>query len=87
MSDQTKKIQKTLTGIVLSNKMDKTVVVAIERFVPHHVYKKRVKRTTKLHAHDSENICNIGDIVKIVETRPVSKTKAWAVVEVVKKAD
>ena len=76
---------KTLTGKVISNKMDKTIVVAIERQVTHRLYKKSVKRTTKIHAHDEENTCEEGDIVKIVETRPKSKTKAWALAEVVER--
>ena len=76
---------KTLTGKVISNKMDKTIVVAIERQVTHRLYKKSVKLTTKVHAYDEDNTCEIGDIVKIVETRPKSKTKAWALAEVVER--
>lgn len=84
MNDAAKKI-RTVVGKVISNKMDKTVVVAITRRVPHRIYKKIVKRTTKIHAHDANNVCNIGDVVKVQETRPYSKTKAWKLIEVVEK--
>ena len=76
---------KTLVGKVVSNKMDKTIVVSIERRVPHRIYKKILKRTSKIHAHDKDNMCDIGDIVKIIETRPISKSKAWKLVEVIEK--
>ncbi len=85
MNDVTKKI-RILIGKVTSNKMDKTIVVEIVRRVPHRIYKKIVKKTTKIHAHDADNVCNIGDTVKIQETRPYSKTKAWKLVEVIEKA-
>lgn len=78
-------LRKTRTGVVSSNKMDKTIVVAIERRVKHPLYGKFVKKSTKFHAHDEKNECNIGDIVKIMEARPMSKTKRWRLVEVVEK--
>ena len=78
-------LRKTRTGKVVSNKMDKTIVVAIEDHVKHPLYKKIVKRTYKLKAHDERNVCNIGDTVKVMETRPLSKDKRWRLVEVVEK--
>ncbi|ABO22039.1 30S ribosomal protein S17 [Shewanella loihica] len=77
---------RTLQGRVLSNKMDKSITVAIERKVKHPLYGKFIKRTTKIHAHDETNQCNAGDIVTIRECRPLSKTKSWTLVEVVTKA-
>ena len=71
--------------MVSSNKMDKTVTVAVERKVKHPIYGKFVKKTTRFHAHDEKNECSIGDVVKIMETRPLSKTKRWRLVEVVEK--
>ena len=79
-------LRKTRTGKVVSDKMDKTIVVAVEDHVKHPLYKKIVKRTYKLKAHDEENVCQIGDKVKVMETRPLSKDKRWRVVEVVEKA-
>ena len=79
-------LRKTRTGKVISNKMDKTIVVAIEEHVKHPLYKKIVKDTYKLKAHDENNACNIGDIVKVMETRPLSKDKRWRLVEIVEKA-
>ncbi|MBL7734023.1 MAG: 30S ribosomal protein S17 [Chitinophagaceae bacterium] len=79
-------LRKTRTGLVTSNKMDKTITVAIERKVKHPIYGKFVKKTTKFHAHDEKNECAIGDTVKIMETRPLSKLKRWRLVEVVEKA-
>ena len=79
-------LRKTLIGIVESNKMDKTIVVRVEDSVRHPIYKKTVKRTYKLKAHDEENVCQIGDKVKVMETRPLSKDKRWRLVEVVEKA-
>ena len=79
-------LRKVMIGTVLSNKMDKTVVVAVETSVSHKKYGKTVKRTYKLKAHDEENTCQIGDKVKVMETRPLSKEKRWRVVEVVEKA-
>ena len=78
--------RKTRIGKVISNKMDKTIVVAIEENVKHKLYSKIVKRTYKLKAHDEENVCNIGDRVKVMETRPLSKDKRWRLVEIVEKA-
>ena len=78
-------LRKTRIGVVSSNKMDKTVVVAVERKVQHPIYGKFLKKTTKFHAHDEKNECSIGDTVKISETRPLSKTKRWRLVEVVEK--
>jgi small subunit ribosomal protein S17 len=78
-------LRKTRIGVVTSNKMTKTITVAIERKVKHPIYGKFVKKTTKLHAHDEKSECSIGDTVKIMETRPLSKTKRWRLVEVVEK--
>ena len=78
-------LRKTRTGKVVSNKMDKTIVVAVENHVRHPLYNKIVKRTYKLRAHDENNECNIGDTVKVMETRPLSKDKRWRLVEVVEK--
>lgn len=85
MAEQTK-LKRTLVGRVVSNKMDKTVTVAIDRRVKHPVYGKYVTRTTKLHAHDEKNECNEGDMVQIEECRPLAKTKAWRLVKVVERA-
>ena len=79
-------LRKTRTGKVVSDKMDKTIVVAVEDHVRHPLYNKIVKRTYKLKAHDENNECNIGDIVKVMETRPLSKDKRWRFVEIVEKA-
>ena len=79
-------LRRTLIGTVASNKMDKTIVVKVETAVRHPIYKKIVKRTYKLKAHDEENVCQIGDKVKVMETRPLSKDKRWRLVEVVEKA-
>ena len=79
-------LRKTLIGIVDSNKMDKTIVVKVETAVRHPIYKKIVKRTYKLKAHDEENVCQIGDKVKVMETRPLSKDKRWRLVEVMENA-
>lgn len=78
--------RKTRIGIVTSDKMDKTVVVAVKTKVRHPLYGKMVNRTLKVKAHDEENSCGIGDIVKIMETRPLSKDKRWRVVEIIEKA-
>lgn len=77
--------RKTKVGLVVSNKMDKTVVVAVEDFVRHSLYGKSVKRTKKFKAHDENNECNIGDKVRIMETRPLSKDKRWRLVNVIEK--
>ena len=79
-------LRKTMVGTVVSDKMDKTIVVAIETRVKHPIYKKTVKRTYKLKAHDEENSCKVGDTVKVMETRPLSKDKRWRLVEIVEKA-
>jgi small subunit ribosomal protein S17 len=78
--------RKTRIGIVVSNSMDKTIVVAIENSVAHPLYKKIVKRTYKLKAHDENNECGVGDVVKVMETRPLSKDKRWRLVEIIEKA-
>ena len=79
-------LRKTRTGKVVSNKMQKTIVVAVEDHVRHPLYGKIVKRTYKLKAHDENNDCNIGDTVKVMETRPLSKDKRWRLVEVIERA-
>ena len=79
-------MRKTNVGLVVSNKMDKTIVVAIEDSVKHPLYKKIIKRTVKLKAHDENNECSIGDRVRVMETRPLSKEKRWRLVEVIEKA-
>ena len=79
-------LRKTEVGRVVSNKMDKTVVVAIEDSVKHPLYKKVIKRTVKLKAHDENNECSIGDRVRVMETRPLSKEKRWRLVEIIEKA-
>ena len=78
-------LRKTRTGKVVSDKMDKTIVVAVEDHVKHPLYKKIIKKTYKLKAHDEKNECNIGDKVKVMETRPLSKDKRWRLVEVMEK--
>lgn len=83
---ETRNRRKVREGIVTSNKMDKTVVVAEEKMIMHPIYKKRVKQTKKYKAHDEENTCNIGDRVRIMETRPLSKDKNWRVVEILERA-
>lgn len=83
---ETRALRKTRVGTVVRSKMDKSILVAIERKVAHPIYKKYFKKTTKLMAHDEQNECGIGDVVKIMETRPMSKNKNWRVVEIVEKA-
>jgi len=78
-------LRKTKVGVVTSNKMTKSITVAVERKVKHPIYGKFVKKTTKFHAHDEKNECSIGDLVKIMESRPLSKTKRWRLVEIVEK--
>jgi len=85
MSEE-RNLRKTRTGVVRSSKMDKTITVAVERRVKHPIYGKFVKKTTKFHAHDEKNECTVGDVVKIMESRPLSKTKRWRLVEIVEKA-
>ncbi len=79
-------LRKTRIGVVKSNKMNKSITVTVERKVKHPIYGKFVKKTTSFHAHDEKNECTVGDIVKIMESRPLSKTKRWRLVEVVEKA-
>lgn len=83
---ETRNLRKTKVGVVVSNKMEKSIIVAIERRVAHPIYKKYFKKTTKLMAHDEKNECKVGDTVKIMETRPLSKNKNWRLVEIVEKA-
>jgi small subunit ribosomal protein S17 len=85
MSDNSEAL-RTVEGRVVSNKMDKTVTVLVERQVKHALYGKYIKRSTKLHAHDEGNVCQEGDVVRVTECRPLSKTKNWRVVEVVARA-
>lgn len=82
---EVRNLRKTRIGVVTSNKMTKTITVAVERKVKHPIYGKFVKKTTKFHAHDEKNEASIGDIVRIMETRPLSKTKRWRLVEIVEK--
>ncbi|WP_147652180.1 30S ribosomal protein S17 [Vulcaniibacterium gelatinicum] len=86
MTENTQKKLRTVEGRVVSNKMDKTVTVLVERHVKHELYGKYIRRSTRLHAHDAENACNEGDIVRVVECAPLSKTKNWRVVEIVARA-
>ena len=85
MSDNNTQL-RTVEGRVVSNKMDKTVTVLVERLVKHALYGKYIRRSSKLHAHDEDNSCNEGDVVRVTECRPLSKTKNWRVVEVVARA-
>jgi small subunit ribosomal protein S17 len=78
--------RKTRTGVVVSDGMNKTVVVQVESRRPHRLYEKMVRRTSKLHAHDEANEAKVGDVVRLMETRPLSKTKRWRIVEIVEKA-
>ena len=87
MTENTRAFRKTRIGQVVSDKMDKTNVVAVEDSVQHNLYKKIVKRTYKLKAHDENNECGIGDTVKVMECRPLSKDKRWRLVEIIKKAE
>lgn len=84
--ENTRNFRKQRTGIVVSDKMDKTIVVAIKTKVKHPLYGKTVNRTTRLKAHDEKNECGIGDTVRIMETRPLSKDKRWRLVEIIEKA-
>ena len=84
--NNTEKKQRTVQGRVVSNKMDKTVTVLVERMVKHALYGKYIRRSTKLHAHDAENSCNEGDTVRVAECAPLSKTKNWRVVEILARA-
>ncbi len=86
MENTERNLRKTRVGVVVSNKMDKTIVVALKDNVRHPLYKKIIKRTIKLKAHDEENTCNVGDKVKIMETRPLSKDKRWRLVEIIERS-
>jgi small subunit ribosomal protein S17 len=83
---ENRNIRKERTGIVVSNKMQKSIVVAVKRKVKHPIYGKFVNKTTRFHAHDDENSCNVGDMVKIMETRPLSKSKSWRLVQIIERA-
>jgi small subunit ribosomal protein S17 len=85
MSEQ-ENTARSLIGRVVSDKMDKTITVLVERSVAHPIYKKYVKRSTKLHVHDEENTCNVGDVVSVTSSRPLSKTKAWKLVDIIERA-
>ncbi|BAW80038.1 30S ribosomal protein S17 [Candidatus Nitrosoglobus terrae] len=85
MNDQDKPLRRII-GRVISNKMNKTITVLVERRVAHPIYKKYIKRSTKLHAHDENNECQAGDVVAVTSTRPLSKTKAWKLVSIVEHA-
>ena len=87
MSENTRAFRKTRIGQVVSDKMDKTIVVAVEDSYQHPLYKKTMKRTYKLKAHDENNECGVGDTVRVMETRPLSKDKRWRLVEIIKKAE
>lgn len=86
MSEQ-KKTARTLRGSVVSNKMDKTIVVLVVRKIKHPLYGKYIKRSTRIYAHDAENICAIGDVVVVAASRPISRTKRWKLQEIIKKAN
>ena len=79
-------VERVLTGKVVSNSRDKTIAVLIERRVRHPIYKKYIKKSTKVHAHDEKNECGLGDIVRVSESKPFSKTKSWALLEVIEKS-
>jgi small subunit ribosomal protein S17 len=83
---ETRKLRKERIGLVVSDKMDKSIVVVVERKVKHPMYGKYMKKTTKFMAHDDKNDCNIGDTVRIMETRPLSKNKCWRLVEIIERA-
>lgn len=87
MSEQANKAERTVTGRVVSNKMEKSAIVMVERRVRHPLYGKYIRRSSKLHIHDENNDCQEGDVVRIRECRPISKTKSWRLVEVVEKAN
>jgi small subunit ribosomal protein S17 len=83
MSEEQRNLRKSRVGVVTSDKMDKTIVVSVETFVEHPLYKKRIKQTAKFKAHDEQNQCKIGDKVRIMETRPLSKDKRWRLLEII----
>lgn len=87
MESKARGLRKTRVGTVVSDKMDKTVVVAVESFKRHPLYGRTMRRTKKFHAHDEENACRVGDVVRIMETRPLSRKKRWRVVSVIRKAE
>lgn len=87
MSEQAGKAERTVTGRVVSDKMEKSAIVMVERRVRHPLYGKYIRRSTKLHIHDENNDCREGDVVRIKECRPISRTKSWKLVEVVEKAN
>jgi small subunit ribosomal protein S17 len=82
---ETRNLRKERIGVVVSNKMDKTIVIAVKRKVKHPIYHKFVNKTSKFYAHDEDNTCSIGDTVRIMETRPLSKSKNWRLVEVIER--
>ncbi len=84
--NQVRNLRKEKVGVVVSDKMDKSIIVAVKRKVKHPMYGKFVNKTTKFHAHDESNTCNEGDTVRIMETRPLSKTKCWRLVEIIERA-
>ncbi|PKP36021.1 MAG: 30S ribosomal protein S17 [Bacteroidetes bacterium HGW-Bacteroidetes-15] len=84
--ENTRNLRKERIGLVVSNKMQKSIVVAVKRKVKHPIYGKFVNRTTKFYAHDEQNTCTVGDTVRIMETRPLSKTKCWRLVEIIERA-
>jgi small subunit ribosomal protein S17 len=83
---ETRNLRKERTGVVISNKMEKSIVIAVRRKVKHPIYGKFVNKTTKLMAQDDKNECNVGDVVRIMETRPLSKNKCWRLVEIIERA-
>ncbi len=86
MEENKEKSRKERVGVVVSNKMDKTIIVATRRKVKHRIYGKFINKTTKFYAHDEKNDCNIGDLVRIMETRPLSRSKCWRLVEIIERA-
>jgi small subunit ribosomal protein S17 len=86
MATKERGLRKVRVGRVVSDRMDKTVVIAVERLIQHPLYKKYIRRTLKLYAHDKNNECKIGDVVRVVETRPLSKLKRWRVAEILERA-
>ena len=86
MSEVKQKVERTVVGTVSSDKMDKTITVLVERLVKHPIYGKYIKRSTKFHAHDENNICKVGDLVEIKQSRPMSKLKSWELVKVIEEA-
>ena len=83
---ETKAVERVLTGKVVSNARDKTIAVLVERKVRHPIYKKYIKKSTKVHAHDENNECGLGDVVRVSESKPFTKTKNWALIEVIEKS-